>query len=183
MLDIFGELANRSREPVRNFFPKKLDKVFIVFVLAGFILPLAPMDKAVAADPPRETKEITKINSQWKDKLVFERKKDKIFFESASDNLKKALANAPLEKLKITCYMTCRCSGSLHALGRAVDIGTRGLSRAQLRSLVEYLYSLPQAEQLLTGQMPQYNMLDGKRYFGKKYNARHKTHVHYGVKQ
>lgn len=208
---LFAKPAKRPREPVRSFSSKNPNKILVFFFLAGLVFLSVSINGCATVGSPREPKEAAKISpraekqktvvvfprsgkeekstisavtQRWKDKLVFFHKKDRILFEKrAPDSLKKAMSGVPVNGLKINCYMVCRRnSGGLHALGMAVDISTRRLSRGQLLELIEYLYNLPQTEELLTGQIPQYNILGGEYYFGRRYNSQHKTHVHYGVK-
>ncbi len=67
-------LANELRTPKGSYFDN-LKMIVAALTLAGFVLPLAPMDKAVAAGPariatqsvaggPQETKQISEVNPQ-----------------------------------------------------------------------------------------------------------------------
>jgi len=56
-------LAGELRTPKGLYFDN-LKTIVTVLTLAGFILPLAPIDKAVAAGPPRETKQMSEFNPQ-----------------------------------------------------------------------------------------------------------------------
>ncbi|MBI4837070.1 MAG: hypothetical protein HY813_01525 [Candidatus Portnoybacteria bacterium] len=55
-------LANELRTPKGSYF-NNLKTIVAALTLAGFILPLASIDKAVAG-PPRETKQMSEVNPQ-----------------------------------------------------------------------------------------------------------------------
>jgi len=103
------------------------------------------------------------------------------FDSRAPESLRQALANSPVP-LYINSYdQGGHASGSQHFLGNAVDISTKYLTPEQTQQALEYFRSLPQTNQILYGDMPQYNTINGKPYSDPKYNSSHMTHIHYAA--
>ncbi|MEM2954985.1 MAG: pilin [Candidatus Nanoarchaeia archaeon] len=114
--------------------------------------------------------------------LTFSKSIDEQHFnERAPNSLRQALAGLPFGVL-ITSYDTGNhVSNSQHYLGNAVDIYVGNLSRDQIKQLLEYLYNLPQTNQILYGGMPEYNKINGQQYLNPKYNNSHLNHIHFAV--